>query len=263
MTAAPRRTDPLAAALAFAIREAVRLEAERLAAEQQALAVAPDRANVVTMKPKPEATVGSRNRDQPTGCGLPPLPGLDDSATVPHDRGRPHQRSGRKDQDWDPGRVEAEPRIRNVPPADADVPRDLRSRQISGEIPIRRNRDEQELVGLGHLKSITPLNDPIDFAGFEVGEELRVRQRRVLAERAALVEDTADECRHNEEPEDQPARTRHSDTSRSRAADLPPNDCHPQGSSDNVPNGTSVGAPEREGCPAETPSSCVAQAQIA
>ena len=29
MTAAPRRTDPLAAALAFAIREAVRLEAER------------------------------------------------------------------------------------------------------------------------------------------------------------------------------------------------------------------------------------------
>ena len=30
MTAAPRRTDPLAAALAFAIREAVRLEAERM-----------------------------------------------------------------------------------------------------------------------------------------------------------------------------------------------------------------------------------------
>jgi hypothetical protein len=56
MTAAPRRTDPLAAALAFAIREAVRLEAARLAAEQQALAVAPDRANVVAMKPKPEAT---------------------------------------------------------------------------------------------------------------------------------------------------------------------------------------------------------------
>ena len=30
MTAAPRRTDPIAAALAFAIREAVRLEAERM-----------------------------------------------------------------------------------------------------------------------------------------------------------------------------------------------------------------------------------------
>lgn len=29
MTAAPRRTDPIAAALAFAIREAVRLDAER------------------------------------------------------------------------------------------------------------------------------------------------------------------------------------------------------------------------------------------
>lgn len=57
MTAAPRRTDPLAAALAFAIREAVRLEAERLEAEQQALAVAPDRANVVTMKPEPESRV--------------------------------------------------------------------------------------------------------------------------------------------------------------------------------------------------------------
>lgn len=54
---APRRTDPLAAALAFAIREAVRLEAVRLAAEQQALAAAPDRANVVPMKPKPEAQV--------------------------------------------------------------------------------------------------------------------------------------------------------------------------------------------------------------
>jgi hypothetical protein len=49
---APRRTDPLAAALAFAIREAVRLEAE-----WNALAVAPDRANVVAMKPKPEAQV--------------------------------------------------------------------------------------------------------------------------------------------------------------------------------------------------------------
>jgi len=55
MTAAPRRTDPLAAALAFAIREAVRLEAVRLEAELQALAVAPDRANVVAMKPKREA----------------------------------------------------------------------------------------------------------------------------------------------------------------------------------------------------------------
>lgn len=49
---APRRTDPLAAALAFAIREAVRLEAERVA-----LPVAPTRANVVPMKPKPEARV--------------------------------------------------------------------------------------------------------------------------------------------------------------------------------------------------------------
>jgi hypothetical protein len=47
---APRRTDPIAAALAFAIREAVRLEPER-----NALAVAPDRANVVAMKPKREA----------------------------------------------------------------------------------------------------------------------------------------------------------------------------------------------------------------
>ncbi|MES2210086.1 MAG: hypothetical protein V4515_07865 [Chloroflexota bacterium] len=49
---APRRTDPIAAALAFAIREAVRLEAER-----NALAVAPDRANVVPMNMKPEARV--------------------------------------------------------------------------------------------------------------------------------------------------------------------------------------------------------------
>lgn len=47
---APPRTDPLAAALAFAIREAVRLEAERTT-----LIEAPDRANVVIVKPKPEA----------------------------------------------------------------------------------------------------------------------------------------------------------------------------------------------------------------
>ena len=38
---APRRTDPIAAALAFAIREAVRLEAERVA-----LPAAPFRGNV-------------------------------------------------------------------------------------------------------------------------------------------------------------------------------------------------------------------------
>lgn len=44
------RTDPLAAALAFAIREAVRLETERAT-----LIEAPDRANVVIVKPKPEA----------------------------------------------------------------------------------------------------------------------------------------------------------------------------------------------------------------
>ncbi len=49
---APPRTDPLAAALAFAIREAVRLEGER-----GRLPAAPDRANVVPMKPKPEARV--------------------------------------------------------------------------------------------------------------------------------------------------------------------------------------------------------------
>lgn len=49
---APRRTDPIAAALALAIREAVRLEAER-----STLAVAPDRANVVPMKPKPQVKV--------------------------------------------------------------------------------------------------------------------------------------------------------------------------------------------------------------
>jgi hypothetical protein len=46
----PRRTDPIAAALAFAIREAVRLEAE-----QRALPSRPSRATVVTMKPKREA----------------------------------------------------------------------------------------------------------------------------------------------------------------------------------------------------------------
>ncbi len=45
----PPRTDPLAAALAFAVREAVRLEAER-----SALNPAPGRANVVVVKPKPE-----------------------------------------------------------------------------------------------------------------------------------------------------------------------------------------------------------------
>jgi hypothetical protein len=58
--AAPRRAQrdvafarpPIAAALAFAIREAVRLEAER-----EHLPAAPGRANVVPMKPKPEAQV--------------------------------------------------------------------------------------------------------------------------------------------------------------------------------------------------------------
>ena len=49
---APRRTDPIAAALAFAIREAVRLEAERAP-----LPVAPSRANVVAMDRKLEARV--------------------------------------------------------------------------------------------------------------------------------------------------------------------------------------------------------------
>jgi hypothetical protein len=49
---APRRTDPIAAALAFAIREAVRLEAE-----QMALPAAPSGVNVVSMKPKPESKV--------------------------------------------------------------------------------------------------------------------------------------------------------------------------------------------------------------
>ena len=48
---APARTDPLAAALAFAVREAVRLEAERTTP----LPAAPSRANVVAMKPKSEA----------------------------------------------------------------------------------------------------------------------------------------------------------------------------------------------------------------
>jgi hypothetical protein len=47
---APPRTDPLAAALAFAVREAVRLEAERAP-----LPVGPSRANVVTVKRKREA----------------------------------------------------------------------------------------------------------------------------------------------------------------------------------------------------------------
>jgi hypothetical protein len=46
---APRRTDPIAAALAFAIREAVRVEAER-----ERLAVGPDSAKVVPMKSKRE-----------------------------------------------------------------------------------------------------------------------------------------------------------------------------------------------------------------
>ncbi len=51
----PPRTDPLGAALAFAVREAVRLEAERQEAEEPALNPAPVRANVVGMT-KPEAT---------------------------------------------------------------------------------------------------------------------------------------------------------------------------------------------------------------
>jgi hypothetical protein len=46
----PPRTDPLAAALAFAVREAVRLEAER-----EALNRAPVRANVVPVNTKREA----------------------------------------------------------------------------------------------------------------------------------------------------------------------------------------------------------------
>ena len=49
---APRRTDPIAAALAFAIREAVRLEAGRAP-----LPAAPSRANVVDMNAKREARV--------------------------------------------------------------------------------------------------------------------------------------------------------------------------------------------------------------
>ena len=49
---APRRTDPIAAALAFAIREAVRLEAERVA-----LPSGPRRATVVIVKSNPEARV--------------------------------------------------------------------------------------------------------------------------------------------------------------------------------------------------------------
>ena len=49
---APRRTDPIAAALAFAIREAVRLEAE-----PSRLPAAPHSAKVVAMERKPEARV--------------------------------------------------------------------------------------------------------------------------------------------------------------------------------------------------------------
>ncbi len=48
---APPRTDPLAAALAFAVREAVRREAER-----SALNTAPGRATVSVVKPKPQLT---------------------------------------------------------------------------------------------------------------------------------------------------------------------------------------------------------------
>ena len=49
---APRRIDPIAAALAFAIREAVRLEAE-----QGHLPSAPGRGNVVIMDRKLETRV--------------------------------------------------------------------------------------------------------------------------------------------------------------------------------------------------------------
>jgi hypothetical protein len=49
---APRRTDPIAAALAFAIREAVRLEAER-----GRLPSRPTRATVVVVNTKPQARV--------------------------------------------------------------------------------------------------------------------------------------------------------------------------------------------------------------
>jgi hypothetical protein len=51
-SSAPRRTDPIAAALAFAIREAVRLEAE-----QGRLPLWPSRATVVAMNAKREAKV--------------------------------------------------------------------------------------------------------------------------------------------------------------------------------------------------------------
>ena len=47
---APRRTDPIAAALAFAIREAVRVKAE-----PSRLPSRPSRATVVAMNPKREA----------------------------------------------------------------------------------------------------------------------------------------------------------------------------------------------------------------
>jgi hypothetical protein len=49
---APPRTDPLAAALAFAIREAVRLEAE-----WATLIEAPGRANVSTVDAETEQTI--------------------------------------------------------------------------------------------------------------------------------------------------------------------------------------------------------------
>ena len=60
MTAAPRRTDPLAAALAFAIREAVRLEAER-----SALAVGARQSECGPHEPKPEAAGGMTVRALP------------------------------------------------------------------------------------------------------------------------------------------------------------------------------------------------------
>ena len=50
--AAPRRTDPIAAALAFAIREAVRVKAE-----PSRLPSRPSRATVVAMNAKREARV--------------------------------------------------------------------------------------------------------------------------------------------------------------------------------------------------------------
>jgi hypothetical protein len=49
---APRRTDPIAAALAFAIREAVRLETDK-----GRLPSRPTRATVVVVNTKPEARV--------------------------------------------------------------------------------------------------------------------------------------------------------------------------------------------------------------